>query len=118
MPRLCNSCGLRPKYKNRGKCYECAYEHQKQLRKANGTYVQPYDAEIYAASDKTKHKARVAVHNALRDGRLTKPEQCTCGSTENIEAHHEDYSKPLEVTWECSKCHGRRHRGSESESSS
>jgi hypothetical protein len=115
---LCNQCGKRPKYKNRGKCYECAYAHQKALRMANGTYVQKYDPAKYAASDKEKHKARVAVRNAIRNGRLVKATECSeCGSDQLIEAHHEDYSKPLDVVWLCSTCHGRKHSGAESESS-
>jgi ribosomal protein S27AE len=77
----------------------------------------PYDSIAYANSDKTKHKARVAVRNAIRDGRLEKAEYCTkCGSSERLEAHHLDYSKPLEVQWYCSTCHGKEHWSAESQS--
>jgi len=35
---------------------------------------------------------------------------CTvCGAMKS-EAHHEDYSKPLEVTWLCRTCHKAEHR--------
>lgn len=54
--------------------------------------------------------AHVLVGNAVRGGRLT-PQPCErCGTTENLHAHHEDYSKPLDVTWLCQPCHGERHR--------
>ena len=47
----------------------------------------------------------------LRAGRMTKPAECShCGLTPSrIDGHHEDYSKPLEVTWLCRECHWRRH---------
>lgn len=59
-----------------------------------------------------KYKAQTAVNNAIRDGRLTKPEICeTCNKPgRQIEGHHDDYSKPLEVTWLCSACHKQLHR--------
>ena len=57
-----------------------------------------------------KYKARTALNNALRDGRINKPECCTvCSSTERVEAHHDDYSKPLDVKWFCRSCHFRHH---------
>lgn len=55
-----------------------------------------------------KYKARTAVANALRDGRLIKEKCSFCGSRKS-QAHHEDYSKPIEVIWFCRPCHTRHH---------
>jgi hypothetical protein len=54
--------------------------------------------------------ARTAVGNAIRDGRLARGTECFfCGSQTAIQAHHHDYSKPLDVHWLCSTCHGKLH---------
>lgn len=53
------------------------------------------------ASD--KRFARHQVRDALKKGTLKK-EPCMCGDIE-VEAHHPDYSKPLEVIWACKKHH-------------
>jgi hypothetical protein len=34
-----------------------------------------------------------------------------CGATENLERHHPDYSKPLEVQTLCKTCHTQVHQG-------
>ena len=54
-----------------------------------------------------KYKARNKLYAAVRDGRLEKPEECSkCGEIpRQLEAHHEDYDKPLEVIWLCTRCH-------------
>jgi hypothetical protein len=58
-----------------------------------------------------KYKARNKLNNALRDGKIQKPERCdVCRRKRKIEAHHNDYSKPLEVIWMCFECH-RKHHG-------
>lgn len=47
---------------------------------------------------------------ALRSGALVPAERCErCGEVAKTGGHHEDYSKPLEVTWLCGPCHGKRH---------
>ena len=58
-----------------------------------------------------KYKANYMISNALRGGRLLKPEVCAhCSTaTSRIEAHHPDYSRPLEVVWLCSQCHSQLH---------
>jgi len=49
------------------------------------------------------------VAKAKKQGLLI-PQPCQkCGSTKHIHAHHEDYSKPLDVVWLCSRCHRLRH---------
>jgi twinkle protein len=58
-----------------------------------------------------RRRARRAVQSAVEHGELLKPETCErCGGKEDVEAHHEDYSKPLQVQWYCSKCHDRADR--------
>ena len=66
-----------------------------------------------AARQRTpKGRARIILNNALKLGKLVKPAGCwQCGSTERVEAHHVAYDLPLAVTWLCSLCHGRVHRG-------
>lgn len=55
-----------------------------------------------------KYKARTAVSNAVRDGRLVKRPCESCG-VDKAQAHHEDYSRPLDVQWLCFACHCRAH---------
>ena len=58
-----------------------------------------------------KDGARNTVRRSIRSGLLTRPNACErCASKVNIQAHHEDYSKPLEVQWLCRKCHAKHHR--------
>lgn len=57
-----------------------------------------------------KQRARVAVRNAVRDGRMTRPTDCAaCGTLCRPDAHHTDYTKPLEVQWLCRICHTKAH---------
>lgn len=45
-------------------------------------------------------------NNAIRSGALVRPEVCSvCKTKTKVEAHHEDYTKPLEVVWVCKSCH-------------
>lgn len=56
-----------------------------------------------------KYAARTAVSNAIRDGRMTRQPCAVCGCKET-EAHHEDYSKPLDVVWLCFEDHRKLHK--------
>ncbi len=51
-----------------------------------------------------KNRARVKVARALKDGTLEKEPCYECGS-EIVQAHHDDYSKPLDVRWLCPNHH-------------
>ena len=58
-----------------------------------------------------KHSVRKIVHRAVKDGRLEKLacEYADCTQVK-VEAHHPDYSMPLEVLWLCRKHHLELHK--------
>lgn len=70
------------------------------------------DRDEWARNHRTKHplvvKARVAVNNAIKAGKLQRLPCAICES-KKTEAHHDDYSKPLDVIWLCTKHHAERH---------
>lgn len=51
-----------------------------------------------------KYQARQEVLKAIRKGSLIKQPCEICG-IKKVEAHHDDYSKPLKVKWLCNKHH-------------
>ena len=75
--------------------------HRKELRKATVARIRKENPEKYHAHN--------VVAGALRRGKLIKQPCQVCGS-EEVSAHHEDYSKPLEVVWLCHTHHMERHR--------
>lgn len=119
-----------------GKCKECTKSDVKNHRAENLERIRAYDKlrasvphriaarKEYAKTDagKAAHKkalhvskfrfperakARNAVSNATRDGRLEKLPCFVCG--ERAEAHHPDYSRPLDVVWLCVHHHKQAH---------
>ena len=55
-----------------------------------------------------KKIATSKVGHAIRDGKLTRKPCEVCGK-EKAQAHHDDYSKPLDVRWLCVKHHNEHH---------
>lgn len=62
----------------------------------------------------TTQQAYRKVRTAIRRGELVRPSNCVrCGKEDRpgsdgrstIQAHHADYSRPLDVEWICSACH-------------
>ena len=71
----------------------------------------------WANANPEKRKAQHTVGNAIRDGKLVRQPCEVCGvsgkkeSGRNmVHAHHDDYSKPLEVRWLCDTHHNEHHR--------
>ena len=55
------------------------------------------------------HIAHYMVNNEIYNGKLIKLPCEICGTTNNIHAHHPDYSKPLNIIWLCRKHHIELH---------
>jgi hypothetical protein len=54
--------------------------------------------------------AHHVVRKAILCGKLV-PQACErCGFGGRTDAHHEDYAKPLVVTWLCRPCHVEQHQ--------
>ena len=71
--------------------------------------------QAWAERNPEKRKAHYATGNAIRDGNLIKQPCEVCSTTEDIEAHHDDYTKPLEVRWLCTKHHAEHHKNEREE---
>lgn len=60
----------------------------------------------FAHADKVR--ARKALNHAVAAGTVV-PRPCGRCGAQKAQAHHEDYSKPLQVEWLCAKCHSVLH---------
>ena len=67
-----------------------------------------------------KVRARNAVTYAIWSGRMIRSPCESCGrepevvdGRQIVEAHHDDYSKPLDVRFLCCGCHAEEHREDE-----
>ena len=56
-----------------------------------------------------KRRAHHVVQNAIETGALKRQPCVKCGATPT-DAHHEDYTRPLDVEWLCRRCHLNEHR--------
>ena len=90
------------------KCKSCTKKDVSEYR--NDNPENELQTRLKACEKKPTHyNAYKAVDAALKCGVLVKPAVCSgCGcldSEHRIEAHHYDYSKPLDVIWLCAPCH-------------
>ncbi len=98
------------KYKRRNEthysqCRDCKAEYRRNNK--DKLLLAQYERNSNPTSeDKQKRKAWNALYYAIRKGKMRKPCICEiCGSAENTQGHHSDYSRPLDVIWVCQKCH-------------
>lgn len=107
--RTCKDCRKAKVRANRA----AKIEYYRAYDRARGHHTTQEQDAKYRKENPEKYKAHYTVSNALRDGRLFKPTECSiCHDMDcQIEGHHDDYSQPLEVRWVCSSCHSGIHNG-------
>lgn len=135
--KICKDCNivkpLTEFYKHKGmadgflnNCKDCKIVYQSKYRVENIEEVREYDIarsktikrklHIQKVADRSnknhpeKFLARRAVRNEIRSGRLVKKPCAICSDFNWVHAHHEDYSKPLEIIWLCPAHHSERHK--------
>lgn len=107
-----------------GKCKECTKTDVSNNYRANRAHYADYERKRFQKPERRiaalayqqkrrtqnpeKYFAHYAVSNAVRDGRLKKKPCDVCGNPK-AQAHHDDYSKPLDVVWLCRIHHLDRH---------
>ncbi|MGD9687793.1 MAG: hypothetical protein AB7U43_12550 [Desulfobacter sp.] len=85
--------------------------HRKLQRKIyadNHSDIMKFHKKAYIERNPEKRAAHVLVGNAIRAGKLLRQPCIVCQSVSS-EAHHEDYSRPLDVIWLCRKHHSELH---------
>ena len=119
--KSCASCGSKEnlhvhtrysKDKHSYMCSECNARRLREWRKTESGKKKTLGA-IYRFRKKypEKHKAQWTVRNNVLSGNLVKPKECSrCNLKKEIYAHHEDYSKPLDIVWLCRDCHLQEHK--------
>ncbi len=119
----CRTCGKKERSAS-GNCLPCqrtSYDKWSSTHKRVQKYYPGKGAKnsrSVRARYPVESKARRAVERAVRSGKLIRPMFCQlCLGIGRIEAHHEDYTKQLEVVWLCSPCHkgidGYKHKKKE-----
>lgn len=81
-------------------------------REKRNAYQRVYMRMRYHTDEEFRRKqaVRCQAYKAARAGRIKRRRCEGCGKRK-VEAHHEDYSRPLEVRWLCRDCHAAAHGG-------
>lgn len=106
------------------KCKECCKAAELMRRREKLDEIREYDRQrgkLQHRKDETTARTRekrrsmpgyMAAHNAiaraLKKGTIVKMPCAMCGSIMSV-AHHDDYTKPLDVMWLCTIHHKARH---------
>ena len=80
-------------------------EHSANCRRERADAISRTNKE-WRGRNREKMRAHNAVQRAISSGKMARG-TCFCGAPG--EAHHPDYSKPLEVIWLCRLHHGEVH---------
>lgn len=87
------------------RAYEARYFQDEGNRKRRNALMRSYSKAHGTAEH---HKARRKVRTEIEAGRLVRQPCEVCGET-RVHAHHDDYSKPLDVRWLCPTHHYEHH---------
>ena len=119
MSKLCDFEGCCRSHHAKGLCRKHYYKVANEKRIRDGYYrtdkVRARRCKYMKGyregeESKAQHRAGQRVYMAIKRGVLGRKSCEVCGES-NVQAHHNDYSKPLEVVWLCSKHHTIHHYG-------
>lgn len=82
--------------------------YRKAWNEAHPGYMTKAKAE-WLKKNKDRQRVKDAFRYALRTGKLVKMPCQVCGEVE-VEGHHPDYARPLDVVWLCREHHMEIHK--------
>lgn len=86
-------------------CRKCRNQQKKEYYQNNKEQLDKKTKERRQANPEVVN-AQNRLKYAVRMGYLVRPNKCEkCGIETKVDAHHEDYSKALEIMWLCRRCH-------------
>lgn len=129
--KTCFKCGRRlestefyahPRMKDGhlGKCKDCTKRdvrarywerHEERLaydRRRSRSPERRQAITTYRKQNPAKVRAQILLHNAVARGKIARQPCERCGAP-RADAHHEDYTKPLDMRWLCRMHHRQRH---------
>jgi len=74
----------------------------------NKKALKPRYSKFSALNGHLKDKVSRQLHRAYKSGKIERQPCEICGAPDAL-AHHEDYSKPFDIKWLCTKHHSERH---------
>lgn len=102
----CKSCVIERVKVANSKAHRQTWFTSEQFKKENCEQFKKYVAKY-----PERHNIRQQTNRAINSGKLIRPDYCVeCNFEVFVEAHHDDYNKPLSIRWLCKKCHGLWHR--------
>lgn len=81
------------------------------LARRRATWRRYNDKRKASPAHQLRLHARQLARDAIRAGRLVRQPCEVCGQTSVIHAHHDDYTRPLDVRWLCLPHHVAAHGG-------
>jgi hypothetical protein len=110
--RVCKEC-YKKKVSSRYYSEESHKKIQEYELKRNKTDARRLSKLKYQQKRRVLHKDRYTangiINNSIKKGLIKKQPCVVCNSIKS-EAHHPNYSKPLEVIWFCLKHHREEHK--------
>ena len=106
--RECHLDRIREYDRQRGRTQEHREATRRYAQTPEGRAISNRAKRAWIERNKLARAAHIILENALRDGRITKRACEVCGS-KVAHGHHDDYAKPLDVRWLCSKHHAEHH---------
>lgn len=83
------------------------------VRRGRRLETDPLLLLIRAAKRRIRERATALWVSHMHRNKNARPRACSSGHVPGpgvtLFAHHDDYSRPLEIRWLCSTCHGRAH---------